>query len=158
MVDKNDSKLSEDFTDKLLLKFPMLGKKLKGFALAAESGSFGEVDVEMNPDNLNSMLSGSFSCAYRWLGFIHIAILYEIKVDTTGPVTVQGALAKDKIRGDVLIFGYNGSLLTDLDPFAIEVIRSNLELYCRDENINFVQLRNVTLKQDYSSVLDDCES
>ena len=141
--------------DKMVMKFPMLGKELRGFFIAPGSGNYGVLKMEMDPKHLSEMLSESFSFTKRYLGFIPITIFYAERVPTDARVTVQGVLPKDKIKGDVIIFGREDDLPTDLDDLAIDTIRSNLELYRTGDNKSYVQLRNVSLKKSYSDMHDD---
>lgn len=157
MAGKDGSESSDGGSDKMMMKFPMLGETLKGFAIAAETGYFGAIDQEMTPDKLISVLSDSFSTTTRWLGFIKLIIFYQINVKLDATVTVQGALSKDKIKGNILIFGCEDKMPISLDAFSIDVIRSNLEMHSKEDGYSYVQLRNVSLKKDYSSALYDSE-
>ena len=107
------------------MKIPMAGEVLRGFCI--NEWFSGEVMVRLSPAGIQYFLDTKcFSICNRHLGKASLAIVYQDKIDSDDPIAVR-CDHDEEIRGNVLIFGFNGSL-KPLEDFEMEALRANLIL------------------------------
>ena len=104
---------------------PLAGEVLRGYCIC--SWAVGEAMVRLSPAGIEHFLgSRMFSICNRHIGSASLGILYLDKIGDSDPVTVR-CDDGEEICGNVLIFGFNGTL-KPLEDFELEAIKANLEL------------------------------
>ena len=131
------------------MKIPMAGEVLRGFCI--NEWLSGEVMVRLSPAGIEYFLdTKSFSICNRHLGRISLAILYQDKIDGDAPISIR-CDDGEEICGNVLIFGFNGTL-KPLEDFEMDSLRANLVLEkksgkCTVVLNNLVYRKNEAIKE-----------
>ncbi len=126
------------------MKIPSAGEVFRGISIC--DWCVGTAMAVMSPAGIERFLgSRKFSVCNRHLGQISLGIVYLDRVGDYEPVSVR-CDDGEEIRGNVLIFGFNGTL-KPLEDFELEAIRSNLELE-KSSGICTVVLNNVAYREN----------
>lgn len=123
------------------MKLPMAGQKVNAFVVSDDN--FGEVSLRMTPAGIAEHIgTKKFTIIFRYFYSLHVAICYRDEVPEGTQPTVYG---DERIKGAVLIFGYDDSLRS-LNKFEIELLRS-CAVMMKLGGENRLLLGNMTKKQ-----------
>lgn len=122
------------------MKLPLAGQKVKAFVVS--DNEFGDVTLRLLPSAIEKYIgTRSFTMMHRYFYTVEVYVCYRDSVSSDATSSLYG---DEQVKGDVIIFGYDGSIKS-LSDFEVSVLRS-CAVMMKLEGKNRLLLSNMTTK------------
>ena len=134
-----------------IIDVPRLGEELNGFIISYDYT--GDGLVELSPSGIAEIIgSRNFGICYRYLYTIPLVLFFQMDLEEDDPIAVRGP--SERICGNVLVFGYDGSPRS-LTDFEIQCLKNHTTMERYGENYTVI-LNQITKEESEYSTCDLC--